>query len=64
MLFVVGDSHEEEIVARVREALAGRPADLLFVDVPEFWESVKTADARELVENRGQGGFGIGVLPV
>ena len=102
--FVVGDSHEEKTVARVREALAGRQADLLFVDgdhssegvyrdyelyrglvrpggviafhdivtgtpefvggVPEFWESVKTADARELVENRGQGGFGIGVLPV
>jgi cephalosporin hydroxylase len=102
--FVVGDSHEEETVARVREALAGRAADLLFVDgdhtsegvrrdyelyralvrpggmiafhdivtgtpefvggVPEFWESVKTAEARELVENRGQGGFGIGVLPV
>ena len=90
-------------MARVREPLAGRQADLLFVDgdhssegvyrddelyrglvrpggviafhdivtgtpefvggVPEFWESFKTADARELVENRGQGGFGIGVLP-
>jgi cephalosporin hydroxylase len=30
--------------------------------VPDFWRSVRTADAQELVENRSQGGYGIGVL--
>ena len=30
--------------------------------VPAFWQTVKNADAQELVENPGQGGFGIGVL--
>jgi len=32
--------------------------------VPEFWKSVKTPDARELVEDPRQGGWGIGVFPV
>jgi predicted O-methyltransferase YrrM len=30
--------------------------------VPDFWRSVRTAAAQELVEDRRQGGYGIGVL--
>jgi predicted O-methyltransferase YrrM len=31
--------------------------------VPDFWRSIRTPDARELVRDREQGGYGIGVLP-
>jgi len=30
--------------------------------VPDFWRSIRTADAEELVEDWSQGGYGIGVL--
>jgi predicted O-methyltransferase YrrM len=30
--------------------------------VPDFWRGIRTAVAQEFVEDRGQGGYGIGVL--
>jgi cephalosporin hydroxylase len=32
--------------------------------VPDFWRSIRTSAAKEFVEHPGQGGYGIGVLPV
>jgi hypothetical protein len=30
--------------------------------VPDFWRTIKTADAKEFIANSRQGGYGIGVL--
>jgi len=32
--------------------------------VPEFWRTIKTDGAQELIEDPGQGGYGIGILQV
>ena len=31
-------------------------------DVPSFWKQIRTADSLEIVEDWGQGGYGIGIL--
>lgn len=36
-----GDSHSSEMAARLRETLAGRPVDLLFIDGDHRYEGVK-----------------------
>jgi predicted O-methyltransferase YrrM len=75
LLFVDGD-HTEAGVARdfelyrqlvrpggiiaFHDIVDGRPD--LVGGVPRFWQSVKTADAQQLVADPAQGGFGIGVL--
>lgn len=75
LLFIDGDHTEEGVRAdfELYRALVRRGGLVVFHDivdgrpdlvggVPEFWRSVKTPDAQELVEDRAQGGFGIGVL--
>jgi predicted O-methyltransferase YrrM len=75
VLMIDGD-HTEDGVRHDFELYSGlvRPGGLIafhdIVDgrpdlvggVPRFWRSVKTDGARELVEDPGQGGWGIGVL--
>lgn len=38
---ILGDSHDPATVARVREALGGRPIDLLFIDADHSYDAVK-----------------------
>lgn len=47
-------------VIAFHDIVDGRPD--LVGGVPRFWRSVKNDGARELVEDRAQGGWGIGVL--
>jgi len=75
LLFIDGD-HTEEGVRNDFELYHGlvrRGGVIAFHDivdgtpefvggVPDFWRSIRTADAQEFVEDRAQGGFGIGVL--
>lgn len=39
---LLGDSHDRETLARVEEALGGRPVDFLFVDGDHEYEGVRT----------------------
>lgn len=100
--FLAADSHSLRTLARVKQELAGRELDLLFIDgdhsadgvrrdyemyaplirdggiialhdivdgseenvggVPEFWRSLRDLDTTELVEDREQGGYGLGII--
>jgi predicted O-methyltransferase YrrM len=102
VVYVPLNTHRPETLSHVRDVLADRDVDLLFVDgdhsaagvaadyelyaplvrtgglvafhdiapgppdavggVPEFWQTIRTDDATELVEDWSQGGWGIGVL--
>jgi cephalosporin hydroxylase len=75
VLFIDGDHTEEGVRSdfELYGDLVRRGGIIAFHDivdakadlvggVPEFWRSVRTADALELVEDRAQGGYGIGVL--
>jgi predicted O-methyltransferase YrrM len=75
VLFIDGDHAEEGVrrdfelyrglvrpggVIAFHDIVAGRPD--LVGGVPAFWRSIKTPDSLELVDDREQGGWGIGVV--
>jgi cephalosporin hydroxylase len=102
VVFLAADSHSPRTHAKIKQALAGRELDLLFIDgdhsaegvrrdfemyaplvrdggiialhdivdgaeedvggVPEFWRSLRHLDTTELIEDREQGGYGIGII--
>jgi len=102
VVFLAADSHSPRTLAKIRQVLAGRELDLLFIDgdhslegvrrdfemyaplvrdggiialhdivdgpeedvggVPEFWRSLRHLETTELVEDREQGGYGIGIV--
>jgi len=102
VVFLAADSHSPRTLARIRDELAGRELDLLFIDgdhsadgvrrdfetyaplvrdggiialhdivggseedvggVPEFWRSLRHQDTTELIEDREQGGYGLGII--
>jgi predicted O-methyltransferase YrrM len=48
-------------VIAFHDIVDGKPE--LVGGVPGFWRSIRTPESREFVEDRAQGGYGIGVLP-
>lgn len=102
VVFLATDSHSPQTLAKIKQELAGRELDLVFLDgdhsaegvrrdfemyaplvrdggiialhdivdgpeesvggVPEFWRSLQQLDTKELVEDRGQGGYGLGII--
>jgi cephalosporin hydroxylase len=77
LLFIDGDHTAEGVRTdfELYRGLVRRGGIIVFHDivdgvpefvggVPDFWRSIRTSAAKEFVEHPGQGGYGIGVLPV
>jgi cephalosporin hydroxylase len=75
LLFIDGDHTAEGVRSdfELYRRLVRRGGIIVFHDivdgkpefvggVPDFWRTVRTQDAKEFVEDRGQRGYGIGVL--